>query len=155
MNDTPMRIHLARLLLTLTLALAGCQGVTASPAPRPSQTLPQVLAPLTGQPFTLQPGETALVQNTDLALNFENVTQDSRCPKDVQCVWSGEAVIALLATRAGQEPHRLELSTLPEKSRANVFDYLVELRLVEPYPQKAAGSIPIQDYTITLVVFSR
>lgn len=144
---------LRRLLLLCTLLVAGCQS--AGQPSLPTQTMPVILAPLAGQPFRMKAGDSAFVQNTDLMLIFEQVLQDSRCPADVTCVWSGEAVIDLLAIQAGQDPQRLELSTLPEKSKAAIFDYVIELRQVAPYPQKAGAVLQPGDYTITLVVFSR
>jgi len=141
------------LLLMVCLLAAGCRS--AGPSSLPTQTAPVILAPLIGQPFQLRAGDSAFLQNSDLMLVFERVVQDSRCPADVTCVWSGEAAVALLAIQTGRDPQPLELSTLPEKSKATVFDYIIELRQVAPFPQKAGAVLTASDYVITLVVFSR
>ena len=48
-------------------------------------------------------------QDADLSLRFVRVSEDSRCPEDVDCVWAGEAVVALAATSGRGEPRELEL----------------------------------------------
>ena len=58
--------------------------------------LVQTSAPI-GESFSLKLGETTRVDDTDLSLKFVAVTQDSRCPRDVQCIVAGEAVVVFEA----------------------------------------------------------
>jgi hypothetical protein len=44
-----------------------------------------------GEPFSLTPGQSATVDGVQIT--FVAVTQDSRCPPDVQCVWEGDAEV--------------------------------------------------------------
>lgn len=42
---------------------------------------------------TLQIGEMLNLGNR--SLKFKNVVSDSRCPKDVTCIWAGEAIVSV------------------------------------------------------------
>ena len=44
-----------------------------------------------GEEFSLAPGESARIRDTDLVLIFDAVTEDSRCPANVVCIWEGNA----------------------------------------------------------------
>ena len=64
--------------------------------------------------------------------------EDSRCARDVQCAWSGQAVVALTVTPEGGDPVPLELTTLREfddrTNAASVAGHTVTLLAVDPYP---------------------
>jgi len=47
-----------------------------------------------GATIALSPGQTASLANGG-SLRYVRLVNDSRCPPDVQCVWAGDAVIAL------------------------------------------------------------
>jgi len=42
---------------------------------------------------SLQQGE--MMKFGDRSIRFKNVISDSRCPKDVTCIWAGEAIISV------------------------------------------------------------
>jgi hypothetical protein len=43
-----------------------------------------------GQEVTLSEGQTATIQGESLKIKFIDVTNDSRCPTGVTCIWAGE-----------------------------------------------------------------
>src|SRR5688500_18294200 len=88
-----MRYLLAASLLASVYA--GCNG-GAAPVSIPGG--PSVAL---GQEFTLGPGESVSLADGVLSVRFERVTEDSRCPRGVNCVWEGDAVVAIVASRAG------------------------------------------------------
>ena len=45
----------------------------------------------------------------DINLKFEEVLSDSRCPKDVQCVWAGEAKVLIEISQNGNVINRKEI----------------------------------------------
>ena len=51
--------------------------------------------------FELRAGQVVLIGGSDEALRFAGVSQDSRCPVDVTCVWAGEALLAFELQREG------------------------------------------------------
>ena len=48
-----------------------------------------------GREFTLEVGQSALVDDSGLRVTLLGVADDSRCPTDVQCVWEGDARVAV------------------------------------------------------------
>jgi hypothetical protein len=78
-----MRKYILASVMTIGILLAGCTSAPAS--------LPSDIQRILGQEFTLPVGQTAVIKSEGLALKFEAVTADSRCPLGAQCIWAGEA----------------------------------------------------------------
>jgi hypothetical protein len=123
--------------LLLTVALAACAGV---PADDPAQNSGH--APVNmGESFTLAPGESVRIVETNLVLMFVAVTEDSRCARNVTCVWEGNARVQLsLVGPIGEQSQgtqlqvrNLELNTSGRfEQRAKLPGGVVELRRLEP-----------------------
>ena len=80
-----------RLALSI-FALAACTTAPASPA-----TGTNTVAD--GSTITLAPGQSATLAD-DSRLDYVKLDGDSRCRPDVQCVWAGDATIAMRWTPA-------------------------------------------------------
>ena len=128
------------LLLPLALACAGSS----------SPTTERDVGVTAGETFTLARGQSVSVANEDLRLTFRDVKGDSRCPKNVVCVWAGDAAIEVRAT-SGNETRDVELHTSQEPRSAEVFGHMLELALLEPYPEDPGGIRP-EEYVAHLVV---
>lgn len=85
-----------------------------------------------GRDFQLALGESVMIEGSGVTLTFEDVPSDSRCPKDVVCVWAGNAQVRLVV--AGAAAGAVELNTTLDPTSAAIDG--VELRLVrlEPAP---------------------
>lgn len=121
-------------VLAFLLLISGCNK---TPAP---------VEPVTGQEFEIKYGETVKLKGTSLILKFLYVTEDSRCPIDAVCKWSGNAKVKLLinGTEAALNTHVLPKDTV-------IADYKIKLIDVAPYPQ-VAKEINQQDYIIKLLI---
>ncbi len=130
----------AAVLLTLP-ALACGSGPSSEP------DAPTVEAAY-GERFDLSLGERADVAGFHVA--FARVSEDSRCPEDVQCVHAGNAAAAFGVEReAGRAT--LTLNTDREPRRAAAMGHA--LRLVELRPRPVGGALPDSEaYEATLVV---
>jgi hypothetical protein len=123
--------------------------VTAVPLPTsaPSASL--------DEPFALAGGAETAVGAEELMLYFESVVEDSRCPTQVNCFWSGQARILIVAAQEGQEPLKLEFNTNPAPEQTvdvlPAFAYTVQLIQLDPYPQ-TTDPIPFADYRAQLLV---
>jgi hypothetical protein len=96
--------------------------------------------------FTLRPGQSETFGN--FKVKFVNVTEDSRCPIDVTCIWAGEAKVSLIfeSNLATQSKIISTLDTAP-----TFAGYTVSL--LEITPQKKANStIDSDDYGIKVRV---
>lgn len=126
------------------LLLAACgAGGSAGPDLDLSRTAPIE--------FTLQIGGQRQVGAAQIT--FEGVSGDSRCPADVQCVWAGDAAVALeVGPAAGDGPaYQITLHTGVEPRAAEVLG--LRITLLELAPTPVAG-VPIgpEEYRATLRV---
>ncbi len=88
------------MILILGLAVAGCMG--ASPAANVAETAPAPEGGNQSQPREQRPadqpghaygGLNETIRLGDLTIKPLEVIEDSRCPVDVDCVWSGRLVM--------------------------------------------------------------
>src|SRR5678815_3586380 len=64
-----------------------------------------------GREFKLNSGRQVTVKGTKLRIRFIAVENDSRCPRDVTCVWAGNAAVQLqLGTGKGSKTVTLNTS---------------------------------------------
>ncbi|HEV7610207.1 MAG TPA: hypothetical protein VGO61_22940 [Steroidobacteraceae bacterium] len=122
--------------ILMCLALAGCTIAV-------SET--QVVNP--GAEVTLAAGATASVKNTAMKVRFVAVTEDSRCPRDVTCIWAGEIKV-LFAIGVAPAASQVEIR---EGGSTAAGGYRVTLVRVEPQRTSAAKIAP-KDYRATLKV---
>jgi hypothetical protein len=134
------------LLAFLLLLLAGCTG-EAGPASR----------------WLLRAafGETVALPGSSLAITFDGIPLDSRCPADVDCGWSGEVTVDLTVDDDANPPQRVAFTVLtdargmvtgsaPEAVSETVYGpYRIVLRKVDPYPADLDAPVAAEDLGIT------
>jgi len=88
-------------------------------------------------------------------LTFLDVISDSRCPIDAECVWAGEATIALRAICAPSDTIDFELrfgDGFNDKRDTTIFDiYKVELLEVLPLTEVEV-ELEKEDYSIRVLI---
>jgi hypothetical protein len=137
-------------LVTLALAITvvGCQMSQKAEADPVAYNLNEV--------FALGGGQEATISGENLSLRFTDVLEDSRCPTQVECFWTGQARIAVLVQPQGREPTTTEFNTNPAPGQnmqtAQVGEYTIELQSLDPYPQTIDESIALEEYRATLSV---
>ena len=104
-----------------------------------------------GSAFDMSVGQEAQVQGTPLTIRFLGISEDSRCPSDVQCVWAGDAVARLVITAQGTVGTEASLHTTLEPKSAAFAGYTVRLTAVKPVP-RSGTTIPPTGYVVTLEV---
>jgi len=88
----------------------------------------------------------------DLKVKFESVVEDSRCPKDVTCVWAGDAKILISVRRANGKEAKIELHTNGQFAQTGKYQqYVIKLVALDPYPRTSAKGKP-GDYVATLLI---
>ena len=135
------------MVVTMVLVLAGCQSHAAQADP--------VEAGL-DQQFALHGGQQVTIRGADLRLRFTDVLEDSRCPTDVECFWTGQARIVVDAELGQDAPTPLEFNTNPAPGQGrltnDVGGYTIELKALDPYPKTPDESPALTDYSATLLV---
>jgi hypothetical protein len=110
--------------------------------------MPGGLEPPLNQPFSLRVGETAEFANAQLSVTFRAVSEDSRCPNDVVCIWEGNGQVQLEVRLRGSL-QTLALNTTTQPRQVRVGSYRLRLDELAPLP---AASRPISpaEYVATL-----
>ncbi len=129
-------------------ALAGCQfGHHASADPVEFDLK---------QDFPLSGGQETVIRGENLHLRFTDVLEDSRCPTEVECFWTGQARIAVSVQPAGHPPTTVDFNTNPAPGqnvqKAQVDGYTISLKSLDPYPRTRDDPISFEDYEATLSV---
>lgn len=105
-------------------------------------------------PFTLKINQTAVITTENLKIKFLNVTEDSRCPSDVQCVWSGQAKVQINIVNNDRNVGTFNLTKrtgYEELSILKIDGYSITLEQVDPYPI-STKKIESNGYSITLKI---
>lgn len=131
---------------TVCLFSSGCSAPPpANPAPRASLDKPVVLAI----------GQSVMLNDALVTVAFTGVSEDSRCPRQVNCVWSGRASLGFRVQVDGKPAQDITLSTVHSPDPTNVADidgYRFTLTDVQPYPETPDNPISDAQYRATLVV---
>lgn len=132
------------------LIATGCAG---SDVPLSAVRRPQI-----NTPFTLQVGQSAVLDEPAVVITFTAVTHDSRCPVDVVCVWSGDGVVRLTlhaGPPGGEGPDVLADLHTDLQPRSTPWGPYYELRLTALQPAPRVHPPPSEPYRATLVMESR
>jgi hypothetical protein len=98
--------------------------------------------------FSLSVGQRASIAGENLAIRFEEVLEDSRCPRDVVCIWAGRVTCMVEITHAGSS-YRMSLTELgltDEYSSERYEGYELAFH-VTPHPE-AGRKIPTDTYRL-------
>ena len=105
-----------------------------------------------GQEFSLRISQTAQIEDEQLAIRFERIAGDSRCPKGVTCVWAGEINCDVVVTHKGSSSKIiLTQPGLTELSAEQTYKGYRLIYFVQPYPE-AAKKISTAEYRLKLTV---
>jgi tetratricopeptide (TPR) repeat protein len=154
----------AQLELWLELLEGGTRGLDPTPTTGPGDqpTVAATASPPTGepvevqldQPFILSLGQSGRLAEANLTLTFQEVMEDSRCPAQVNCFWSGQAIVAIAVQQEGSAPGVFALNNNPalKQESAAYQGYVIRFTGLDPYPQHPDEPIPPEAYQVTLVV---
>ncbi|OBK72818.1 hypothetical protein [Mycobacterium sp. 1274761.0] len=130
-----------------TVALASCQHGQQAGADPVTFTV--------GREFTLNGGQEA-ISDENLRVRFTGVLEDSRCPLDVECFWTGQARVAVEVQSPGRPAATAEFNTNPapgqNRQTVQAGGLTISLKALEPYPQAPDDPRPFEDYRAQLLV---
>jgi hypothetical protein len=126
-------ICLALIFTPLLLFLPGCADSTDD-----------IKATL-NQEFALSIGQSALITGENLQIKFQEVVEDSRCPKGVTCVWQGRVSCKVEIITGGSSDYIvLTQPGLSDEPVEQAYkDYLITFR-VKPYPEAGKTIEPVE-----------
>ena len=133
----PMKfLGMVLLLCTMLFVMAACNSTTVS----------------LGKEFSIRIGESVTIKGEQLKVRFLEVTEDSRCPKGVTCIWEGRVRCLVEITYRGS----LDSVVLTEPGLTNFppeqsfHEYKLSYH-IEPYPQ-AGAEIAEDEYQLHLKI---
>ena len=102
------------------------------------------------QEFALSIGQRASITGENLQIKFQEVLEDSRCPKDVTCVWQGRVRCKVEIVTDGFSDYIVltQPGLSDEPVEQTYKDYLITFR-VQPYPE-AGKTIDPGEYRLLL-----
>ncbi|MEM7819315.1 MAG: hypothetical protein QXD48_00620 [Candidatus Aenigmatarchaeota archaeon] len=104
--------------------------------------------------FKLKIDQVAIIEGESIKIKFLNITEDSRCPSDVVCVWEGQTTVIVNIMKDNKNLGIFTLTSRsghPDLAIKNFDRYSIRLIKVEPYP-KTTQKIETSHYVITLNV---
>ena len=106
----------------------------------------------------LKEGENKFLKEYQMNVTFKEISEDSRCPKDVQCIWSGVAVAKVEVMWTTTRPMTLNIASIENKSKnyhksADFNGYTISLANVTPYPDSSSNSKLMKgNYKIGIII---
>jgi hypothetical protein len=107
-----------------------------------------------GQEFNLKINQEAMIEGEGLAVAFESVLEDSRCPEGVDCIWSGNAKIRIRSSKQKQTPATTELNTDAGPKSSLYLNYEIRLVELKPRPRPNEALRP-DEYKASLIITKR
>ncbi len=104
----------------------------------------------------LKEGKNIFLKEYQMNVTFKRMVEDSRCPKDVQCIWAGNAIAEVEFTGTSTRPVTLQFSTMNDVNKAHTTTqkfngYSIKLVDVSPETTSAKGFKALQgSYKIAL-----
>ncbi|MFN0279322.1 MAG: hypothetical protein ACKVRN_12065 [Pyrinomonadaceae bacterium] len=100
---------------------------------------------------TLKMGQKKTVAKGEFSIKLVSVTEDSRCPVDVNCVWAGNAMVHVIVTDSYRNSKKFVMNTTmgPKGDQHNA--YAINLTELTPSP-KSGKSIKQKAYTATFSI---
>lgn len=127
------------LLFALLLAAAAAPASAARLEPQQTRS------------FQIRVGQTVSLRDFGIRVRLVSVTEDSRCPEGVQCVWAGNVRLALRLSSWAGASRRVSLNTATEPTQVNFRGRTLRVLEVRP-PKREGRNIPQRRYRVTLEV---
>jgi len=104
--------------------------------------------------FTLAINQTAELSTDGMKITLLDITEDSRCPTNVECIWAGR-VVAEFKVEKGDESFIRSLTDNPANDAAlstsfEAFGHLVNFVEATPYPD--GSTIDKDDYLVKIII---
>ena len=130
-------------IITLPLLLLMLPGFAQDPGNNSKVDL--------GEEFKIRNGEEVVVRGEKVRITFSSVFSDSRCPIGVDCVWVGNAAIAIEVAKKNKKQVVAMLNTFLQPKEVAYRGFKIKLVALNPYPDIRQPIDP-KDYVATMVV---
>ncbi|MCJ7935087.1 MAG: hypothetical protein MUW56_16060 [Chryseobacterium sp.] len=142
--------HKALILSLGILALTGCDAqkktkTETKASEMSSNTKSTNASDQKGDIIYFSEGENKFLKEYEMNVTFKGISEDSRCPEGVNCIWAGVAVAQVEVMGTTTRPMILNLASMDHQAKnyhqsADFNGYTITLQDVAPYPQAAEGT---------------
>lgn len=127
------------------LILANCNAQKNEKNPEKVTTKDSKNKNIEGKIIYFTEGENKFLPEYQMNVTFKNISEDSRCPEGVTCVWQGAAVANIEFMGTTTRPMTIPLATTENAGRnyhkSTVFNgYTISLVEVNPAPTSGEGA---------------
>ncbi len=107
-----------------------------------------------GDTITLTIGELAFYQVPGAYIRFDTITEDSRCPLNLECIWAGRVTARFTVQNKSGDTEQIEITQPGSDTLKDLFDGMI-LKLIEvfPYPVYPERITP-EDYRIQIILLN-
>jgi hypothetical protein len=129
-NNRILRQHVISIGILGCLLFAYLLPIAASPLPRSYRTV------RLARSFDLRQGQVVKLHGTKILIKLVEIN-DSRCPKNVTCVWAGNGAVKLDVSLNGRNSETITLNTAKTATLPGeqVYgSYTISLWALNPYP---------------------
>ncbi|WP_160139393.1 hypothetical protein [Chryseobacterium sp. c4a] len=93
----------------------------------------------------LSEGENKFLKEYQMNITFKGISEDSRCPEGVNCIWAGVALAQVEVMGTSTRPVLLNLASMDFANRnyhqsTDFNGYTITLQEVTPYPKAEGGT---------------
>lgn len=99
----------------------------------------------------LSVGTTLNISSESLHVRFDSVSEDSRCPENMVCIWSGNARVHCTIIKNQSSKQQIVLNTTTMPQNASYQGYTIRLAEVTPLP-KAGERTPQSAYRAGITI---
>jgi hypothetical protein len=149
-----MRVKLGNLTLCVAALMLVCAQPAEGRGARDGRAAQKPMGARLVETVDVRVGGEATVSARKFKIKFVAVREDSRCPEGVQCVWAGNARVAVRFSRAGGKLLTIELNTASDPREVTYMNYTIKLTNLAPRPV-AEGQPKPRDYVATFTVSKR
>ncbi|REC49406.1 hypothetical protein [Chryseobacterium pennipullorum] len=140
--------HKAVLLSLGIFALTGCDAQKKAKSDTKTSEMSSTntkASDQNGHIIYFSEGENRFLKDYKLNVTFKGVSEDSRCPEGVNCIWAGVAVAQVEVMGTYSRPVVLDLASMNHEARnyhqsAEVNGYTITLENIAPHPKADSGA---------------
>lgn len=139
------------IIIAIIISIFGCGESETTPNPTDDEDNPAEIR--LEEKFSLKIDQVVTVNPVNIKVKFLKVTEDSRCPSDVVCIWAGQVSVLLNVNNNGNDigDVKLTLGQNKDDTVRDVGGYYLKLIEVKPYPI-STKKIEQSEYIITLII---
>lgn len=104
--------------------------------------------------FNLKTGQERSIKSAGVRVKLLEVSEDSRCPQGVDCIWAGNVRVIVRISGDGRSPRRETLNSATDPRAVQIKRQYLSISKVMP-PKIVDREIKPQDYVITLTLSAR